>query len=277
MKYTVVIPTLNPPASLVKRIRKLKRKCGPEVEWVVVNDGSNPNFADVWKHLEALGCLVLHHERNRGLPAARNTGFRVASGEFVLPVDDDDLFSPDFLWRAAALMLSPENAHVGFVYSWVNLKGSEKGILVTEEWLPERMLVKNLCCSCSVIRKSAWLSVGGYDETFLRGLEDWDLWLLMLEKGFSGSLLPEPMVTYVRSSSSMLADLHTNGEYWLVRERLVAKHRDLYKLYGVDIDLSLERKAWQPPRGTAWQVMRLLRTLPLRSSVGRRLLRCRAR
>lgn len=65
-----------------------------DVEVIVVDDGSDDDTAAI---AEAQGCTVLRHEVSRGPVAAKNTGLKVARGEFVMFHDHDDKMRPGAL------------------------------------------------------------------------------------------------------------------------------------------------------------------------------------
>lgn len=126
---------------------------------------------------------VLTHDKNRGLGAARNTGFRNARGSLVAMLDADDRLHPDYLRvMTAALQESPDNA-----WAWpdIELFGAKSG-----EWrLPDAPVA--LCPAhlsyhggSSFIPVSLWAAAGGFvEDPLLTGLEDLDFWLGALEVG----------------------------------------------------------------------------------------------
>lgn len=70
---TIIIPAYKPDTKLTDLIRELKKQTDARI--LVVNDGSGEAFAPVFCEVEALGCLLLSHEKNRGKGAAMKTAF----------------------------------------------------------------------------------------------------------------------------------------------------------------------------------------------------------
>jgi glycosyltransferase involved in cell wall biosynthesis len=66
-------------------------------EHIIVNDGSTDKVEEILNSLNDPNIKVIHHEKNMGLCAARNTAIRAAKGEFIVPLDADDMFTPDSL------------------------------------------------------------------------------------------------------------------------------------------------------------------------------------
>ena len=103
MKVSVIIP--------VYRVEKFIEKCAAslfsqtldDVEFIFVDDASPDNSMAVLEKCiqqypqRKAQIRMLTHKENKGLPAARNTGLAVASGEYVFHCDSDDFVEPDML------------------------------------------------------------------------------------------------------------------------------------------------------------------------------------
>ena len=86
---------------------------GVQVECILVDDcGKDQSIAICEKFIENykghLTFKLLHHEHNRGLSAARNTGMEVAQGEYVYFLDSDDKITPDCLEKLYAKALDTD-------------------------------------------------------------------------------------------------------------------------------------------------------------------------
>ncbi|MCS6910324.1 MAG: glycosyltransferase [Anaerolineae bacterium] len=103
MKVSVIIPTYNRADLLPEAIACARQQRYPDLEIIVVDDGSNDQTADV---VRALGGDIhfVRLERNRGVATARNIGVSVASGDVIAFLDSDDLWPPDKLRTQAPLM-----------------------------------------------------------------------------------------------------------------------------------------------------------------------------
>lgn len=94
--FSVVIPTYNR-ASLVERtVQAFLAQEGPSFELIVLDDGSaDASFAVLERIHDPRFCA--HRQGNQGLAAARNAGFALATGKYVLFNDDDMVPEPGFL------------------------------------------------------------------------------------------------------------------------------------------------------------------------------------
>lgn len=99
---SVVLPTYGRPELVREAVASVDEQTYPNVELLVVDDCSPTPIEPVLKALSlkaSLDIRVLRHEENRGGNAARNTGIRAATGEYVSFLDDDDRWEPDKLER----------------------------------------------------------------------------------------------------------------------------------------------------------------------------------
>jgi len=92
----VVVPAYNAEATLAETLDSIARQTYPNIEIIVVDDGSKDGTAAVAKSfaIRHANTRVIS-TRNSGVAAARNTGIRAANGVYIAPVDADDLWHPD--------------------------------------------------------------------------------------------------------------------------------------------------------------------------------------
>ncbi|MFI0444805.1 bifunctional polysaccharide deacetylase/glycosyltransferase family 2 protein [Actinomadura sp. 6N118] len=89
---TVVVPAYNEEVGIASTIRSLRASDHPEVEILVLDDGSTDRTAEVVEELIAEGGphrVRLMRQRNAGKPAAINAGLRAASHDLIVLVDGD--------------------------------------------------------------------------------------------------------------------------------------------------------------------------------------------
>lgn len=97
--FSVIITVYNAGETLPACIKSVVEQPGPaDWECILVDDGStdcSPKMCDTFAELTP-GVVVVHQE-NGGVAAARNTGLRAAQGEWVLFLDSDDRWQPGML------------------------------------------------------------------------------------------------------------------------------------------------------------------------------------
>ena len=106
-RISVVVPVYNVEAYITDCLLSVMRQAydGP-LECVLVDDCGNDMSLEIAERLIAnydgpITFKVVHHEHNRGLSAARNTGMDAATGEYVYFLDSDDWISDDCIERLA--------------------------------------------------------------------------------------------------------------------------------------------------------------------------------
>jgi glycosyltransferase involved in cell wall biosynthesis len=87
---SVIMPTFNRARLLERALRSALNQTYNNLEIIVVDDASSDDTPDVVKTVQDERVRYIRHETNRGGSAARNTGIRNATGEFIAFLDDDD-------------------------------------------------------------------------------------------------------------------------------------------------------------------------------------------
>ncbi len=171
---TIVIPTFNDqPEHLAEAVRSAQSQTYPEVEIIVVDDGSR-----VPVELEAAQVV---RQDNAGPAAAMNAGIRAASGEFVMTLGGDDRLSSNYVKEAVDILRADAAATVA--YPRVQEFGERTGV-----WWPgagrdvylEEFAVHSPITGTSVFRRADWEAVGGFDESLRIGHEDYEFWVRLL-------------------------------------------------------------------------------------------------
>lgn len=224
MTVSVVIPCFNGGADLPETLNSLARQTVPPAEIIVVDDGStDPATIAV---LDALPPPVrLIRQENRGLAAARNAGMAAASGDFLLPLDCDDLVEPAFLERCLAALASDPRA--AFAFAGLRLIGEKSGTLAKRHNLFAQLFLNQLPY-CLLLRRSSWEASGGYDESMREGYEDWEFNIRLGIRGMVGVSVPEPLFVYRVRRSGMLVSLSRkrHARLWRTIRR---KHADAWR------------------------------------------------
>lgn len=99
-KVSMVIPAYNAENYIARCIDTILAQSQPDVEIIVVNDGSadrTPEIID-W-YAQRYENVVALHQKNSGVAAARNTGMMRAGGEYIGFVDNDDMIYPSMVER----------------------------------------------------------------------------------------------------------------------------------------------------------------------------------
>lgn len=192
---SVIIPGKNEAEYARDCIRSLKDQTLANFEAVLIDDGSTDSTLDIV--LDEIGddprFQVIRTARSVGIGLARNMGVARASGRYVTFLDLDDFLAPDAL--ASRVELAEKYADMPWVAGsycwhetvdtestpgrWVPPKGSERE---TISWL-SHIDDATFIASAPVVRRDAFLAVGGFDDA--PTVEDQILWFKLLRWGFT--------------------------------------------------------------------------------------------
>lgn len=199
-KISVVIPCYNHGAFLPETLESLRNQTFHDFEVIVVNDGStDEGTVKRLQQIEQSEVRVIH-TANSGVSAARNRGIEEACGEYILPLDADDLIGPSYLARTSAVL--DEQSDVVVAYGERTMFGEMEGGGRLPEYDPRALLLDNCISPAALFRKDDWRKVGGYNEKMINGWEDWDFWIALSKFGKRVVKLPDILFYYrVRSSS----------------------------------------------------------------------------
>ncbi|MEG4303178.1 glycosyltransferase family 2 protein [Microcoleus sp. D3_18a_C4] len=190
---SVIIPAYNAEPFIEETLKSVLAQTYPAIEVLVVDDGSQDRTPEIVEKISQKDARVqLLKQQNAGVAAARNLGIQQSRGEYIAPIDADDIWYPENIEKQVECMLEG-GEEVGVVYSWtVDL--DEKGLLTGgfRSFRIEGDVYATLIChnfignaSASMIRRSCLEKVGVYDKTLkernAQGCEDWDLYLRIAE------------------------------------------------------------------------------------------------
>ena len=100
---SIIIPSYNRAASVIRAIESALNQHGIEPEVILVNDGSTDATDEIGKdYARRFKNFKYINQTNKGCGGARNSGLDVVSAPYVTFLDADDSFDPDFLYRALA-------------------------------------------------------------------------------------------------------------------------------------------------------------------------------
>jgi glycosyltransferase involved in cell wall biosynthesis len=182
-------------------------------EVIVVDDGSRDGtraIVETWVERDSRVRILT--QANRGVAAARNRAISAARGEFIAPLDADDLWDPTKVERQVRRMIEA-GEDTGMVYSWWMSIGVHGALLdCSPRWRFEGagadiMLQVNYTGNGSVplYRRRCLEDVGGYDETFrgeAEGCDDWDIALRVAER-WRVAIVPSALVAYRKRPNSL--------------------------------------------------------------------------
>jgi glycosyltransferase involved in cell wall biosynthesis len=235
---SVIIPAYNDAATVERTIASVLSQTYSDLEVLVVDDGSTDETALLVQHMADVDPRIrLLRKANGGLVSARNYGIAHAGGEFIAPIDADDLWHPEKIKKQVAVMRD-RGDQVGLVYCWsraideqdrvlwdvspCSLRGSVYAALIIRNFLPS---------GAPLVRRRCVEEVGGYDATLAsRGAnccEDLKFNLDIAER-FDFDLVPEFLFSYRVRVGSMSTNIDAMlRSRNMVIEEVRARHPEL--------------------------------------------------
>ena len=112
-KFTVIIPVYNVAAYLAKCIDSVLKQEFKQYEVILIDDGSTDESGTICdKFAEQDKRIVVIHQKNKGLSAARNIGIENAKGEYILFLDSDDYWHDSSALNIIYSRLNVSNADI---------------------------------------------------------------------------------------------------------------------------------------------------------------------
>lgn len=271
--FSIVMTTYNRRELLRFALDSVKAQTLQDFEVILVNDHGE----GVESLLEQYPyCITyLRQGRNAGPAAARNAAHGLARGQYLVYLDDDDIFLPDHLQALAdALQEHPgEVVYSDALFIAERVENGVRHIVNQEQRYPhgaysrERLLVDNyIPINTFAWPRSAALEVGGFDET-LSGLEDWDFLMRLAARLPFHHLQQETVQVRMRAddSSAERRSQQALKDYPALYMEMYRRHADagsaavkagranLLQRLGVEVEVTR-----QPPSMQAWLQRRVL-------------------
>ncbi|MBU06236.1 MAG: hypothetical protein CL877_09855 [Dehalococcoidales bacterium] len=226
---SVVIATHNRASFIGKAIHSVLRQTAPDMEIIVVDDGSVDStprvLAQFGNHISII------RQPNQGRSAARNVGVRHASGDIIAFLDSDDIWLPNKLAQQCSMFAGrPE---VGLVQTLSDVI-DENGIQLHEKTRLRQKLYRRalkrgytyegmseeciMFLSTVAVRRECWDRVGPMD-TNMPAFEDWD-WYLRVALDTEIATIPETLVHFRQHAGNTTAQEFFEGRVKTCRKHL---------------------------------------------------------
>ena len=156
---SIIVPCYKQAHYLREALQSVLEQSYSNWECIIVNDGSPDTTELVAKQwLEKDSRFHYLYKENGGLPSARNAGIKISTGEFILPLDADDILHPDYLKKTVPVLNKNNDLGVVSCYRYFFVKnklniikeykasGSNYRDLMFENKLMPSSLFRKKCC-----------------------------------------------------------------------------------------------------------------------------------
>ena len=249
---SVIIPFYNSSKTILETLQSVEKQTYPAIEIIVVNDGSDEENRHYLKQIMTdYPHVQLVEQNNKGVPAARNAGARVARGVYFTFLDSDDIIKPDYLRACVEALHTHPRAKLA--YTRAEFFGARTGefLLAPYDGIKSLLQGNRIPNAVALQHSKDFWEVGGFDESF-RTHEDWEYWIRLLQDDNAEVIcVPDILFMYRKhdDGSSLIDQLEREPKAiqsdW---QRIYEKHRQLYLQYGLgfhDLVASLNKQEEQ--------------------------------
>lgn len=226
---SVIIPCYNQAEYLSSTLDSVLAQTYRNWEAIIVNDGSPDNTDEIAKrYIDKDSRIKYIYQKNQGLATSRNVGIKNSNGEYILPLDADDLIEPTYLEKAINHFNRFPDTKL--VYCKADLFGKINSPWELQTYDYDSFIWEN-CIFCSAFfKRSDYNKTDGYNPNMIHGYEDWDFWLSLLRKEDIVHCLNEVLFHYRIKETSMLTELtRSHSQDSLIQ--LYTNHQAIYKPY----------------------------------------------
>ena len=236
---SVVIPAHNAAAFIGQTLASALNQTYRNLEVIIVDDGSNdetPQIIDSFAKCD--NRLIVVRQMNRGVAAARNLAIEMCRGEYIAPLDADDIWYPQKIEKQVNCFLE-SGPSVGLVYAWLILIDREGALIGigdqhnVEGFVYNALVFENFVGggSMPLIRRTCLEAVGNYNIHLrahqAEGAEDWDLYLRIAER-YEFRVVPTYLLKYRSTANSMSKnDLSMINAHCIINKYIKQKHPEI--------------------------------------------------
>lgn len=222
IKVSIIIPVYNSGKYLLSTLNSINEKVSTEI--IIVDDGSiDSNTIKVLNSLKSKEYKVIKQD-NAGTAAARNSGAKLAKGDYLLFLDSDDLIEKNFCTKLATIL--DKNKGIDFVYPSTILFGKEIGFWNSLEFNPTLVKYYNYFVITSLMRKEMFFRIGAFDESY-RQRDDREFWIRTIKNKVKGQK-SNALFFYRKLEDSKLAQINKSKEIWKHEMEVRRKYKEIY-------------------------------------------------
>jgi glycosyltransferase involved in cell wall biosynthesis len=219
-RVSIIIPTYNRSDTISRAVRSAMEQSISDIEIIVIDDNSSDNTSDVISRFNDSRIKYVKHQTNHGGGAARNTGIKIATGDYIAFLDSDDEWHPLKLEKQIKDIEARSDTWVanycGFnrvfqsriprirsdISDIIFFDGESEYSREGDEEIITDILTMDVNIGGSstlLVKREAVEEIGGFDEQFPRH-QDWEFLIRLLKKG-KLSHVNEPLVTKYESGA----------------------------------------------------------------------------
>jgi teichuronic acid biosynthesis glycosyltransferase TuaG len=205
---SVITSVYNAGHFLAKTIESIIAQTYPNMEFVLVNDCSTDNSAEIIEEYQKRYPNIIYHfqAKNMGAGVTRNTALELAKGRYVAFLDSDDIWKPEKTVRQLELMRQKNSPMSYTAIEMIDKTGKVvKSKRPVKNSIDYKLLLHNTMIATSTVIIDRAV-MGDFRMPIRRGGQDYATWLKLLRNGVVAVGINEALVQYRVSSGSLSAN-----------------------------------------------------------------------
>jgi GT2 family glycosyltransferase len=249
VNISLIIPTLNNIHLTIKCVSSILKTIDTfEKEIIIVDNGSNDNTPTVLSNLHHQ-INVIKNDTNLRFAKACNQGARRASGDMLIFLNNDTevptgwienlvkcISSHNNIGIVGCKLVYPDNTiqHAGVAFSSATVHHIYRNFNPRHPAVNKQREFQAVTAACMLMPRKLFLSLGGFDESFINGFEDLDLCFRVRGIGLKVVYTPECSVIHHESKTPGRHDHHSHNASLFSSRWVPSIVQDLDSIYAED-------------------------------------------
>jgi glycosyltransferase involved in cell wall biosynthesis len=180
---SIIMPVYNRTKTVLKAINSVLNQTYPNIELIIVDDGSNDGTSELLRKLQKKNIILLYNDKCQGVSKARNRALKSSKGKYISYLDSDNEWDPKYLETMIGAFLELPDADALYSGQLLFKKEGDEPFAIRFGSF-NKSLLKNrnyidLNCFCHT--REVYQDLGGFNEEINRYV-DWDLIIRISER-----------------------------------------------------------------------------------------------
>jgi glycosyltransferase involved in cell wall biosynthesis len=206
---SIILPAFNCEKFIDKAINSVLKQTFTGFEFIIINDGSTDKTEMIVLNYADPRIVYLKNPENKGLIYTLNRALALAHGKYIARMDADDICLPERIAKQKEFLDQNTNiAVLATTIDFINDTGEKTGVwkldrqTTTPEQIKRKIIFENCIAHPTVMMRAELVKELKYSKN-QKNIEDYDLWLRVLNRGYKIAKLEEPLLLYRRHDESV--------------------------------------------------------------------------
>jgi glycosyltransferase involved in cell wall biosynthesis len=244
---SIILPAYNCEKFIGQAIESVLHQSFADFEFIIINDGSTDKTEMIILGYADPRIVYLKNPENKGLIFSLNRMIALAHGKYIARMDADDICHPQRIEKQKTFLDQNENiAVLATTVDFINEAGEKTGVweldrqTITPVAIKKMMLHQNCIAHPTVMIRSELIKELKYSIN-QKNIEDYDLWLRVLNRGKIIGKLDEPMLLYRQHDDSVTSQHLKNKNPFFKHAKMKLKFliNDQFSVFSLLVIFSL--------------------------------------